>query len=234
MEKSHQASEDFFIWLDEWQTGLPVISMKDAAPFPQKTAITSVDVVNGFCNSGALASPRVKGIIDPVVRIFQAAWDHGVRNFVLNPDTHEPDAVEFSAFPPHCIRGTEEADDVPEIKALPFYEQMVRLPKNSISSEIQTGLSEWFFDHSEVSTVIVVGDCTDLCIYQLAMQLRLDANARQLQRRIIVPVSAVDTYDYPVAAARQQGGLPHPGDLLHGIFLYHMALNAIEIVKDIV
>ncbi|NTV36699.1 MAG: cysteine hydrolase, partial [Anaerolineaceae bacterium] len=30
-----------------------------------------------------------------------------------------------------------------------------------------------------------------------------------------------------------QGGFPHPGDLLHATFLYHMALNGIEVVKEV-
>jgi hypothetical protein len=65
------------------------------------------------------------------------------------------------------------------------------------------------------------------------MHLRLDANARQLNRKVIVPANCVDTYDRPVSAARAEGGLPHPGDLLHAVFLYHMALNGVEIAKSI-
>jgi hypothetical protein len=33
-----------------------------------------------------------------------------------------------------------------------------------------------------------------------------------------------------VDAAQSLGSLPHPGDLLHLVFLYHMALNGVEIV----
>ncbi len=98
---------------------------------------------------------------------------------------------------------------------------------------MNTGLNDWLQAKPEVDTFIVVGDCTDLCTYQLAMHLRLDANARQRHRRIIVPANAVDTYDRTVATAQQQGGLPHDGDLLHAVFLYHMALNGIEVVARI-
>ncbi|MDZ4158749.1 MAG: cysteine hydrolase, partial [Anaerolineaceae bacterium] len=68
---------------------------------------------------------------------------------------------------------------------------------------------------------------------QLAMHLRLDANARQVERRVIVPVNCVETYDRPLETARAEGGLPHPGDLLHSIFLYHLVLNGIEVVRQI-
>ena len=85
----------------------------------------------------------------------------------------------------------------------------------------------------EAETFIVVGDCTDLCIYQLGMFLRLDANDRMLKRRVVAPANAIDTYDMPVEVARQIGAIPHPGDLLHVLFLYHMALNGIEVVREL-
>ena len=156
-----------------------------------------------------------------------------MKHILLTQDTHEPDAVEFASFPPHCVRGTAEAEPVAEIQALPFFHEMVILPKNSIASGLNTGLSDWLDAHPEVDTFIVVGDCTDLCTYQLAMHLRLDANARQIQRRVIVPADCVETYDLPVEIARQIGSLPHPADLLHAVFLYHMALNGMEVVQSI-
>jgi len=33
---------------------------------PEKTALMVVDITNGFCNEGALASPRVKAIVAPM------------------------------------------------------------------------------------------------------------------------------------------------------------------------
>jgi hypothetical protein len=111
---------------------------------------------------------------------------------------------------------------------------MTIIEKNSIHSFLNTGLGQWVNAHPEVHTYIVVGDCTDLCTYQLAMFLRLDANARQLQRRVIVPAEAVDTYDMPVETARQVGAMPHDAELLHAVFLYHMALNGVEVVGKMV
>ncbi|MGD0709226.1 MAG: isochorismatase family protein [Anaerolineaceae bacterium] len=163
-----------------------------------------------------------------------AVWSRGVRNIVLIQDTHEPDAVEFGSFPPHCVRGTAEAETVDAFKALPFFDQIKVMPKNSIASGLNTGLVEWLASHLSVDTFIVVGDCTDLCSYQLAMHLRLDANARQLKRRVVLPADCVDTYDTPLALAKEIGAFPHPGDLLHAVFLYHMALSGVEVVKTLV
>ena len=226
-------SREFLAYLDGWLAALPGMALAEVAARPAQTAILSVDIIQGFCTIGPLASPRVNAIVAPTARLFRAAWARGVRHIVLIQDTHEPDAVEFGAWPPHCVRGTPESEPVAEFKALPFFDQLVQYPKNSIDSSLDTGLMAWIEAHPAVDTFIVVGDCTDLCTYQLAMHLRLDANARQLQRRVIVPADCVDTYDMSVETAAQVGGMPHGAELLHAVFLYHMALNGVEVVSKI-
>ena len=226
-------SKPFLAFLENWQAQIQSLPLATVIPDPEKTAILSVDVINGFCYEGPLASPRVAGIVEPIVSLFKSAWAQGVHQIILCQDTHEPDAVEFSAWPPHCVRGTPDAETVDAIQALPFYNQLIVLPKNSISSTTNTGLDVWITSHPDIDTFIVVGDCTDLCTYQLAMQIRLDANARQLTRRVIVPANCTDTYDYSIEAARARGGLPHPAELIHDIFLYHMVLNGVEVVKSL-
>ncbi|HWR66765.1 MAG TPA: isochorismatase family cysteine hydrolase [Bellilinea sp.] len=228
-----ERSQAFLEFLDEWTASLPETDLKSVIKNPAHTAIISVDVINGFCTIGPLSSPRVEAIVQPIVNLFRKAWDLGLRQIVLSQDTHEPDAVEFDAWPRHCVRGTPEAETVDFFKKLPFFDQMVLLEKNSISTGLNAGFNQWLEAHPQVDTFIVVGDCTDLCVYQLAMHLRLDANARQLQRRVIVPANAVDTYDQTIEAAQEVGGLPHAADLHHAFFLYHMALNGIEVVKKL-
>ena len=229
-----QHSAPFLTWLAEWHAALPRPALEAVVDDPRRTAILSVDVINGFCHAGPLASPRVKAIIEPITRLMRAAHAAGVRHFIVTQDTHDHEAVEFAAYPPHCVRGSQESEAVPEFKALPFWSEVVVMPKNSIDSSLGTDLDRWLDDHPEVTTFIVVGDCTDLCTYQLAMHLRLRANALQKRGvRVIVPEDCADTYDTPVEAARQIGALPHDADLLHRIFLYSMALNGIEVVRRI-
>lgn len=229
----NQQTKPFLDYLDNWMAALPVLSLMEAAPEPTRAAIVSVDVINGFCYEGPLASPRVAKIVTPVTSLFERAWQHGVRHIILSQEMHEPDAVEFTQFPAHCVRGTTEAQTVDSIRQLPFFDQMTVMGKNSINPGLNPGLNEWLKAHPEVDTFIITGDCTDLCTYQLAMHLRLSANTRQLSRRVIVPANCVQTYDRPVEVAREQGGLPHPGELLHAVFLYHMLLNGVEIVSEI-
>ncbi len=226
-------SQPFLRYVADWYAALPALPLSAAVTDPARTAIVSVDVINGFCHTGPLASPRVKAIIPPIVRLFERAHAAGVRHFLLTQDTHEPDAVEFAHYPPHCVRGTAESEAVPEFQALPFFHEMQVFPKNSLSSTIGTNFNRWLKDHPEIDTFITVGDCTDLCTFQLAMSLRLRANAHQHPVRVILPVDCVDTYDMPVDTARQIGALPHDADLLHLIFLYSMMQNGIHIVKTL-
>ena len=220
-------------FLEQWLAGLPSPTLQEIAEMPEHVAIVSVDVINGFCYEGPLASPRVAGIVQPIRRLLLSAWDIGLHKIVFTQDTHDPAAIEFGQFAPHCIRGTSESQTVPEFTSLPFFNQIEVMPKNSISSMEQTALPPWIASHPEADTFIVVGDCTDLCVYQLAMSLRVQANARQMQRRVIVPVDCVDTYDLSVEDAARLGAMPHPAEVLHPLFLYHMALNGIEIVQTI-
>lgn len=224
-------SEPFLRYVAEWEDKLPVLPLAELCAEPGRVAIVSVDVINGFCFSGPLASPRIQGIIAPVVDIFQRAHAAGVRRLVLIQEAHEPDAVEFGQFPRHAVRGTPEAEAVPEIQALPFYPAMTTITKNSIHPAQNTRFGEWLQTHPEVETFICVGDCTDLCTYQLAMHLRLRANAHQLRQRIVVPANSTQTFDLPVPDAQQLGAVPHAGDLLHLIFLYSLKLNGVEVVR---
>lgn len=227
-------SKPFLNWLARWQDSLPEVKLDDIISDPARVALASVDLTNGFCCEGPLASPRVAGIIPATVRLFERTYALGVRHFLLPQDTHDADALEFSAYPPHAVGGTSESETVDELKALPFSDLFTVIPKNSVSCDIGTDLDPWLEAHPEVTTFVVVGDCTDICVYLLAMHLRLRANVLGIRdARVIIPADCVQTYDLPVDVAAQVGALPHDGDLLHSVFLYHMALNGIEVVAHL-
>ena len=229
-----ESSAPFLAYLETWYNGLEPASLDEViGNDPRRVAIFCVDVIVGFCNEGNLASPRVGAIVEPIARLFKAAHDRGVHNFVLPQDTHDPNAVEFGQYARHCVKGTRESQTVPELASLPFASDYTILPKNSIAASIGTGLGDWMREHPEVDTCIVVGDCSDLCTYQLGMHLRLYANAYQLRRRIVVPENCVQTYDLSLDVAHQLGAFPHPGDFYHVVFLHHMAQNGLEIVREL-
>lgn len=227
-------SRPFLVYLSDWYDRLPVVALADVVgQEPDKVAVFSIDMVNGFCREGPLASERVGTLVEPVVDVVRRAYDLGVRALVLAQDTHDPNTPEFAAYPPHCVAGTSESQAVAELQELPFAGEMVTIEKNSLSMDIGTSFSSWMHEHQHLETFIVVGDCTDLCVYSSAMHLRLYANAHNLQRRVIVPANAVDTFDTPVSTARELGIKAHDGDLHHILFLHHMALNGIEVVAKL-
>ena len=227
-----EKSTPFLSYILDWHNHLEPTRMDTAVSgHPERVALFAVDVTNGFCRQGPLASDRVAEIVDPTVSLFQLAHDHGVRHFILPQDTHTPDAAEFAAYPPHCIAGTPEAETVDELKQLPFADEFLVMEKNGLHSAIDTELNPWLDQHPEVYTYIVTGDCTDLCTHQLAMHLQVRAHTHNLSARVIIPVNCVQTYHMSVGQAAEIGAVPHEGDLLHIVFLYHMRLNGIEVVS---
>jgi nicotinamidase-related amidase len=220
--------------LIEWESNLPTLDMETIASDPERVALVSEDMIKGFCKEGALSSPRATAIVPNVVRLFQRAHDLGVRHFLLFQDTHDPDAVEFEAYPPHAVAGSEESETIDELAELSFSEDFTIMPKNSTSSVMGTDLRPWLKAHPQVTTFIVVGVCTDICIYYAAIDLRTRANTLgQEEARVIVPADCVQTFDMPVETAQEIGAMPHDGDLLHRLFLYHMALNGVEVAANL-
>ena len=169
-------SVEYLDYLENWLSRLSPVHIPGENETPDNISVMVVDMTKGFCDQGALSSKRVRAVVKPVVNLLQNAWKAGVRNIFLLNDTHEADAVEFQAFPPHCVKGTEESEPVDEIQALEFFDQITKIPKNSISSSLDTSLSDILVAKPELTHFIVVGNCTDLCVYQMAMYLRLDAD----------------------------------------------------------
>jgi nicotinamidase-related amidase len=235
-EATKTASAEFLDWLDQWYAGLESASLDDLlaeAGGPERTTFVCEDLLEGFCRQGRLSSPRVEAIIEPIVRLMRRAHEAGVRKFVLPQDAHPPDSPEFDAYGAHCVVGTPEAETVAELKALPFADEFIIIPKQSLSPAIGTELPEWLDREGTPALAIVTGDCTDLCVYQVALYLKVRANARGERCEVVVPADCVDTYDLPVEAARDIGVVPHDAELMHRLFLYHMALNGVRVVKSV-
>lgn len=214
----------------EWLETLEPMSLEELVPDPERAAFFSADLINGFVHTGPLASPRVRLLVEPVVDLFSRGWEHGIRQYVLLQDTHPEDTPEFRAYPPHAIAGTDEPKAIPELADLPFAEAFTVIEKNSLNPAIETGFDAWWDQHRNLNRAIIVGDCTDLCVYQLAMHLRLRANALGMHDfEVIIPINVVDTFDIPLNAGTGPGSA-HPGDFFHQVFLYHMASNGIRVI----
>jgi nicotinamidase-related amidase len=224
----------FLQYLENWYAALPSADLAALiGGHPEQVAVCSIDMINGFCKAGPLSGPRVGALIPPVVELFTRAYALGVRAFVLTQDTHDPATPEFGSYPPHCLAGTAESQTVAELAELPFADQITTIAKNSLSSHLGTNFEAWLRERPELETFIIIGNCTDLCLYSAAMHLRLEAHALNLSRRVIVSAHAADTFDIPVSVAQALGIYAHDGDLHHVLFLHHMAQNGVEVVGNL-
>jgi nicotinamidase-related amidase len=212
--------------LQAWREDLQPFDLQTALQNglkPEEVGVLSVDLIEGFCRVGPLASPRVAAIIPNIVKLVQHASNAGVKDIVFIQDAHPENAEEFGAYPPHCITGTLEARAVQELEALPNWNTFTHLAKNSISSLESTPLHAWLDARPQLRVLIAVGDVTDLCLYSLAIGLQLRTLARGLRQRVIVPENCTQTWDAP----------DHPGDLYHALFLYQLKRNGVEVVSEV-
>jgi len=161
-----------------------------------------VDVLNGFCKQGNLASPRCDAAIPKILKAVEARRQAGDQLIFL-ADTHDPNDREFEVFPVHCVRGTVESEVVPELQ--PLLKEATLIRKRRYSGFFETDL-EARLRAAHPEQVTVVGVCTDICV------LHTVADLRNRDYRVVVPASAVETFDGP----------DHPGDEVQRWALAHL------------
>lgn len=199
---------------------LPTLPWSEIGARAATTGVVVVDMLMGFTRVGPLASPRVDALVAPLGTFLEGLWASGVRAAWRLEDEHTPDAGEFAVYPPHCLAGTVEAEPVPELLERRLFRDAVRVAKNALTVFDRYDL-EAALDAAGIRRVLVVGDCTDLCIEACALPLRLYANARRHPLEVVVVENLVDTFDAP----------GHPGDDCHATALYHMAQNGVAVAR---
>jgi len=186
----------------------------------KNTVLVIVDMVNGFAREGALMSKRVEDLIPEIVGISEKCSELGIQKIAF-ADCHTDLSPEFDAYLIHCMRDSSESEVVEEIKNVGGYKL---IPKNSTNGFLEQEFQSWLNQNSAVDTFIVTGDCTDICVQQLAITLKTWFNMHNRKSRIIVPANAVETYDL---------GL-HNAGLMNVMALYNMLINGVEIVEGII
>jgi nicotinamidase-related amidase len=196
---------------------LPILQLKDLQG--EKTAFVIVDMINGFAREGALKSSRVEDLIPKITELSRMCDKLGILKLTF-ADCHTEVSPEFDAYPAHCIMGSYEGDIVDEIKEVGGY---ALIPKNSTNGFLEEEFQKWFEQNHKIDTFIVTGDCTDICVQQFAITLKTWFNMQNKKARVIVPVDAVETYDFGT----------HNGDLMNAMALYNMMINGIEVVAGV-
>ncbi|MBU2051262.1 MAG: cysteine hydrolase [Gammaproteobacteria bacterium] len=99
-------------------------------------------------------------------------------------DSHNPKDLEFKIFPPHCIKGTPEAQIIPEFESYPS----VIITKKRYSAFYGTNLTE-VLSELKPEKLIICGVCTDICV------LHTIAEARNREYEGEVPVNCVASFN---------------------------------------
>lgn len=213
LTKSSEALGEIFDMLSQ----LPALQLKTLDG--QRTAMIIVDMINGFARQGALMSHRVEALIPYITELSKRCDTLNITKLAF-ADSHTAASPEFEAYPEHCIADTYEAEVVKEIKEIGGY---TLISKNSSNGFLEEEFQGWISSNEHIDTYIITGDCTDICVQQLAITLKTWFNKNNKKARIIVPQNAVDTYELGT----------HNGDLMNVMALYNMIINGVEVVKAI-
>lgn len=188
----------------------------------KKSALVTIDMINGFVYSGDLSSKRVATIVKNIEEINQMMLK--CKN-VFFADNHTESSLEFKSFPKHCIKNTDESRLIPEL--IPFLSQnenAVFIEKNSTNGFNSRNFRDWLdYNIDEIDNYIVVGCVTDICILQFALSIKAFFNEENKNKRVIVPMNCVDTFD----------GGTHDAHMMNLFALYNMKMCGVEVVDKI-
>ena len=148
-------------------------------------ALLVVDMLVGFLEDGhnLYCGDDARKIIPNVQRLIEQELRDGSEVFFIC-DSHDPDDLEFQMFPEHCVRGTREAELIPELAG---YKGEV-LPKRRYSAFFGTNLESRLAE-LQPDKVVICGVCTDICVMHTA------SDARNRDYQVEVPVDCVATFD---------------------------------------
>ncbi|CEN23130.1 isochorismatase family cysteine hydrolase [Paraclostridium sordellii] len=181
-----------------------------------KTMLFIIDMNNGFAKKGALYSDRVEALINPITNLAKILEAKNCE-IIAFTDSHNKDSIELRSYPTHCLENDYESKIVDEISTI---KNLKVIPKNSTNG---------FFcledkNFKNIDNIIVVGDCTDICIYQFVVTLKAYFNQNNIDKNIIVPMNLVDTYHIDNI---------HNAEIMNIVFLNSMIQNGVEVIKEI-
>ena len=161
-----------------------------------KKALYMIDMNNGFVNFGAMANPEYNKLVPEQLRMIEKMRkEQGLVNFIL--EGHDKDAREFATYPAHCIKGTAEADLIPEFINEQNKENTKTYYKNSINGMLNRNVGEDIKRLKNLKEVILEGVCTDLCVFDFGRTALRYFDEINKEIKMFVVKNAVDTFDAP-------------------------------------
>jgi nicotinamidase-related amidase len=148
-----------------------------------------IDMQRGFLEEGnpLFCGDAARRIIPNVQRLLDREIARG-STIIFTADTHAPDDLEFEMWPPHCVKGTEEAEIIPELASYPGE----KVPKTRYSAFYGTDLAQRL-EKLKPERILVCGCCTDICV------LHTVTDARNRDYRVQVYTDCVAVIDQDMA-----------------------------------
>ena len=154
-----------------------------------------IDLLNGFCRKGyPLSLPDTTADIEKYIatRITETNNQGGKVIFVC--DSHSLTDPEIgNPYPPHCMKGTVEAEIIDELK--PLADKSIILKKNTLSIFLNTGL-EIFLQEFKPTEVEITGVCTDICDLFAVYELRIRGYNVFVSQKGVLPLDHNKQFEY--------------------------------------
>jgi nicotinamidase/pyrazinamidase len=129
-----------------------------------------IDMINGFCRKGyPLSLQQDTKSIEEYIATRIKCIEAMKGQVIFCCDSHTPDAPELKQYPPHCMKGTIEAEIIETLK--PFIKNSKVVHKNTLSLFYKTKLDN-LLKKIQPRKIEVVGVCTDICDLFAVYELR--------------------------------------------------------------
>jgi nicotinamidase-related amidase len=158
-----------------------------------KNLLVVIDMVNGFINEGPLANKNINKITGNVVNEIKKAIQKRY-TIIAFKDCHLLDDAELKDFPPHCIKGTNQSEFIPEVKS---YEKNFIVIEKNTTNGFKTKAFENLVKENIWDNVLVVGCCTDICVLQFVTSFNEFNKKHNRPTKIFVAENGVYTFDNP-------------------------------------
>ncbi len=159
-------------------------------------AVFTVDMNNGFVNFGAMANNEYNKLVPEQIKIIEKFRKEGQAiNFVL--EGHNEDATEFLTYPKHCVKGTKEAELIPELKKFETLDDVAIFYKNSINGMLNQDVWTYLRLLNDLNEIVIQGVCADLCVMDFARTLARYLDEINKKAKIFVVRKGIDTFDAP-------------------------------------
>ncbi|WAM10679.1 isochorismatase family protein [Mycoplasmopsis cynos] len=162
----------------------------------KKSVVFVIDVLKGFLEKGNLADHRIQKIVPIIKEIL----NHNPNIFFVC-DAHSTNDLEMTQYPVHCLKDTEESKVVEKLNIFVKQDNSNVIYKNTTNSFFHIDKSIY----NEYDEFIIVGCCTDICILQFCLTLKVWLNKENIDKKIIVYDNAVETFHNE----------NHNGDMMH-------------------